>query len=226
MSGSIWLGVVGVLAGAGTAFGTVYTDTVGDEFTGNAILDIVQLEVTNDFNDINFSFTLNGDIDATDWGKYMVIIDSVAGGDTAGNGWGRPISMTSGADYWIGSWVDAGSGAELYSFSGGWGLQEATYNAAPDNDVSIVDGGSVVTITVPLAAMNLSVGQTIEFDAFSSGGGGGDAAIDSLGNPNQQVGDWGESSEATNLRYTLVPTPGAVALVGIGGLAVAGRRRR
>lgn len=217
-----------VFGACAAAQADVYNDAAGDTFTnaGGGILDILSLEVTNNASTISFKFTLAGDVVATDWGKYMVIIDTVPGGDTVSNGWGRPISMTSGADYWIGSWVDSGNGAELYNFSGGWNLTEATYNAAPNNDISITKMGNMVTVTTLLSNLNLGHGDVVLFDAFTSGGGGGDGAIDSLGNPNQQVGDWGDASNANPVAYTIfIPAPGAFGLLAAGGL-VALRRRR
>lgn len=206
----------------------IYQDSVNDVFTGagGGILDIVSLEVNNDATNISFKFTLAGDVDLTDWGKYMVILDTVPGGDPVGNGWARPISMTSGADYWIGSWVDSGNGAELYNYSGVWSRTEATYDPAPFNDISISKSGNTVTITTLLANMGLSAGDIVFLDAFTSGGGGGDGAIDSLGNPNQQVGDWGEPSNAHPVTYQVkVPEPSTMALIGLGALALIRRRR-
>ncbi len=213
---------------AGLASGqVVYTDTVGDTFTtaGDGILDIVQVEVSNTLDDITFVITVDGDVDAVDWGKYLVIIDSAAGGDTAGNGWGRPIGMSQGANNWLGSWVDSGNGLEAYSWDGGaWQLDGATYNGTPG--LSISKGGNTVTLTAPLALLGISVGQDIFFDVFSSGGGDNDGAVDSLGNPGQQIGDWGDFSEAFPLVYTVVPAPGVLALGLLGGAAIATRRRR
>src|SRR5262245_62082194 len=95
------LAIVALLAAPAAA--STFTDPAGDTFTtaGGGILDILSLEVTNTATDISFRYTLNGDVVATDWGKYMIGIDSVAGGDTAGNGWARPISMPApaGMDY-------------------------------------------------------------------------------------------------------------------------------
>ncbi|MFM8818595.1 MAG: hypothetical protein ACKOHI_12125, partial [Phycisphaerales bacterium] len=69
-----------------------------------------------------------------------------------GNGWGRPISMNSpiGAmNYWLGSWVDGGGGAELRSFGGsGWNLDGATYSSNFPGSYSI--SGSSITYTVSL----------------------------------------------------------------------------
>src|SRR5262245_54802968 len=86
-----------LVACSATAYGAVYTDATGDlhdgtgggaNFTGFTHLDIASVEVTNDATDLSFTFTLVGDIFATDWGKYMVGIQTAAGGgDVASNGW-------------------------------------------------------------------------------------------------------------------------------------------
>ncbi len=206
---------------------TVYNDAAGDTFTmaGGGILDILSMEVTNTATDISFQFTLAGDVVATDWGKYMVAIDDAPGGDVASNGWARPISMPTGMDHWLGSWVDSGNGAEVWTYTAAWARTQATYDPAPNNQVSISKSTNTVTITTPLSALGLSVGDIFFFDAFTSGGGGGDGAVDSLGNPAQQIGDWGVPSEAHLLTYQVVPTPGAVGLLALGGLFAARRRR-
>lgn len=222
------IAALAVAAACATANADVYNDATGDTFTnaGGGILDIVSLEVTNDATSISFKFTLAGDVVATDWGKYMVIIDRTPGGDTTSNGWNRPISMPSGADNWLGSWTDSGNGAELYSFGGTWSLDEATYNSAPNNDIGISKTTNTVTITTLLSNLGLGHGSPILFDAFTSGGGGTDGAIDSLGNPGVQVGDWGQPSEAHPVAYTIfIPTPGAVGLLAAGGLLAMRRRR-
>jgi hypothetical protein len=79
--------------------------------------------------------------------------------------------------------------------------------------------------------MGLGVGNTINFDVYTSGGGGGDSAIDALANPLQSVSDWGVpySSQTTDA-YTVqaVPEPAACVLLGFGALMMVGRvlRRR
>src|SRR5262245_16369513 len=97
---------------------TVFNDPANDVFTGagGGILDILSLEADNDASTLTLKMTLAGDVGATDWGKYMVIMDTVPGGDTTGNGWARPISMTSGADYWLGSWVDNLNGIQKFNW--------------------------------------------------------------------------------------------------------------
>src|SRR5882724_2759578 len=93
------------LALSSAAMATVYNDTVGDvtgTFSGFNHLDIQSVSVTNTASTLSFTFTVAGDLQATNWGKYTVAIDSHAGGDSASNGWGRPISQPVGMDSWLG----------------------------------------------------------------------------------------------------------------------------
>ncbi len=234
-----------LLAAAAPSFGaTVYSDATGDlhdgtgggaNFTGFTHLDIASVEVSNTATDISFTFTLVGDILATNWGKYMIGIDTAPGGDTAGNGWGRPISMNpAGMEYWIGTWVDSGNGAEQYAWGGAaWGPPvEATYNSPPNNDISITKTQFTAKVTVPLSNLGLSVGSSFNFDAYSSGGGGGDSAVDALSSSTPSITDWGgpyNSPGNSGLRtYTVIPEPMTLGLIGLGALAIglACRRRR
>ncbi len=209
---------------------TTFGDSTGENFTGagGGILDITSVEVTDTATDLIFKINLAGDPVATDWGKYMVGIDSVPGGDTAGNGWARPISMSSGMDYWIGSWVDFPNGAEVYNYTGSWALQNATY--ATPGGLMISKDTSSVTLTYPFASLGLSPGSSFNFDVYTSGGGGGDGAVDALANPSQSIADWGDPYDSVlqdTYTITVIPEPGTLALVGLGGLAlVAGLRRR
>lgn len=221
-------------AHAGILGSQTYTDASNDIgsglATGGGTLDLLSMEVSNSATDIVFRLTVNGNVSgdgSTDWGKFMIGISTGGPGDTAGNGWGRPISMTSslgGMDYWIGSWVDSGGGAERRSFDGtSWNLDAATYSSGFGN---FSFSGNQITYTMSLSSLGLSIGDTFFFDAFSSGGGGGDSAIDALANPNVSVTDWGVPyASSSNFSYTVVPAPGAIALIGVAGL-LARRRRR
>ena len=84
--------------------------------------------------------------------------------------------------------------------------------------------GNTVSWTFSLASMGLSAGQTIYFDVATSGG-GNDPGVDHLSRSDAATPGWGTASTSGNfLAYTTVPTPGAIALLGLAGLA--GRRRR
>jgi hypothetical protein len=236
--------------------GVTYNDAINDIAPGlataNGTLDLVKMEVSNTATDVVFQLTVNGNIGSTDWGKFMIGISSSGTKTATGNGWGRPINMSSngGMTHWIGSWVDGSSvqaptgGAEFYTYNNGsstWTRNAATWDAGTYPYPYTVTAGAQSTVqwSFPLALMNLVPGNVIYFDAYSSGGGGGDTAIDSLANPNVSVTSWGETytSYATGAggpglnAYTVsaVPEPSSMAAVGLAGAAIAGhlmRRRR
>jgi len=228
LASALALGVAGHL----NANPDIYNDSANDIATGIATaggtLDLLSLEITNDATDIVFKLTVNGSLNSVDWGKFMIGIANGGAAANNGNGWGRPINMDApngGMTRWIGSWVDGGGGAENRAFSGGWGLAGATYNG---NFGGFAFAGNQITYTMSLASMGLNLGDTFYFDAYSSGGGGGDSAIDALANPGQSVANWGDNytSTGTNLfSYTVVPAPAAFAVLGAFGL-VRGRRSR
>jgi hypothetical protein len=84
--------------------------------------------------------------------------------------------------------------------------------------------GNTVTWTVSLASLGVGAGQTIYFDIATSGG-GNDPGVDHLSRSDAATPGWGTASTAGGfLSYTVVPTPGALALLGVAGLVC--RRRR
>jgi hypothetical protein len=214
---------------AASASAAVFTDATGEEFSGNSHLDISSVDVTNDASNIRFKINLVGDPVATNWGKYMVGVDSVAGGATSSNGWGRPISMSGGMDYWIGSWADSGTGQEIYHYTGSaWTRDRASYDATNPLPLPVVTNNSV-TLTVPLSLLGEAAGGTLNFDVYSAGGGGGDSANDASSNPNRSTNDWPGPYDSGSLVSTYavaVPEPAALGVLGIAGLGLLARRRK
>jgi hypothetical protein len=85
-------------ANPGLTSSATYLDATGDIAsgiaTGGGTLDLVSMEVSNTATDVIFKLTVNGSVSSTNWGKFMIGI-STGAGTTSGNGWGRPINMTS-----------------------------------------------------------------------------------------------------------------------------------
>lgn len=215
---------------------TTFNDAINDIdpgiSTGGGTLDLVKMEVSNTNSDVMFKLTVNGNIGSTDWGKFMIGIANNKGyGTSSSDGWGRPITMSAngGMTNWIGSWADGGGGAENRSNQTSWGLTGASYNGNFGGFSLSAGAQSTITFTVSIASLGMSIGDTFSFDAYSSGGGNSDSAIDALANPNYAVSSWGQaynSGPSNSFSYTLsaVPAPGAIALIGVAGLM--GRRRR
>lgn len=224
-----------VLAGAaGLASADTYADASDDIFDlGFSHLDISSVSVSNDATWLYFTIQTAGDLDATNWGKYGIGIDT---GNKAGfntNGWNRPIDWGRDITHWAGTWADdggSGAGGQIWtvnSNTGGWVMRDATYDAATGiqgNDSLHFAG--IQQIQLSLAVLGLQAGDTIDFDVISSGGGDGDGGVDHLSNPGLAMGTWGDTSVSGAFSsYTIVPSPASAALLGLGGLVGLRRRR-
>jgi hypothetical protein len=174
------------------AFEDAIGDIGSDISTGGGTLDIVSMEVSDTVDDVIFKLTVNGNITTTDWGNFMIgIANQRTTGTQTGNGWGRPINMDAGGGngmtHWIGSWVNGGGGSQLFTYdSATWNgpASLAGYSFAPGTQ-------SIITYTVTKASLGVETGDTILFDAYSSGGGGGDSSVDALSNPEVAITGWG-----------------------------------
>lgn len=234
--------MVAAIAGlAGVASADVYGDNSGSHLDGGDLhsffydqgfnhLDITQVEVTNDASFIYFDISVAADLDATNWGKYLVAMDTGRNAGENSNPWGRVVDFGRGITDFVGSWADdggSGAGGEFHQFDGAaWNLTDATYTT--NTQINASDAGhaaGVQRIAISLAALGLSVGDSVEFDVISTGG-GTDPGVDHLSRSDYSTDDWGNGSMSGQfLSYTVVPAPSAIAMVGLGGL-MAGRRRR
>src|SRR5688500_11221944 len=182
---ALWSGLAcaAVIGFAGTASAAIYPASSNDNFDGFAHMDFESVTVTNDADNLYFTVDLRGSAAApNDWGKYVAGIDVEAGGDSAGNPWGRDISMP-GMDFWIGSWVNDSGGSELWDWNGsGW------TNLGSAN---LVRNADLLSYSIPLGTLGVGDGSIVNFDFYTTGGNGGDGANDASANPLQASNDWG-----------------------------------
>ena len=245
---SLLFGLVGFAQASTTA---TYADATGDIDpglnTGSGTLDILSMEVANTATDINFKLTVNGNLSTTDWGKFMIgIATGKTDGTQTGNSWGRPINLSTdndpfaaqivGVNYWIGSWVDGGGGSSFSSYdnsNSSWSDPNSIASLSTAS-ISITAGAtSEILYSLPLTSLGLTAGDSFWFDAYSSGGGGSDSALDSLANPTVSVTSWAGpyTSYATTaggpgLNFdTVVPEPSACLLLVLGAAGLLRRRR-
>jgi hypothetical protein len=235
---------------ASKASATTYTDALGDNYGGPEV-DISNVVVTNDGTNINFMINLNPAASigpsANHYANYEIGIQEGggAGGQTAingsfgtgdptvGNPYGNAVGISTGENFFIGSFLDGSSysgGAQLYSYNSvsGWtqvgGTASVTevYSGTPSTDFSF-----------PLSALGLSVGSTFNFDVWTSFG-SPQSAYDALDNNGEGPGaapySGGTYDSATVpgsvlASYTVVPEPASMAIIGGAGLLMMRRRR-
>ena len=204
------------------ASAAIYTDPINDMFdNSHAHLDLTQVEVTNTLTDITFKISTRANpINTPDWGKYQVGIDTnPLTGDTnaIGNPWNRRVSMSGGMDAWLGSWVDAGGGAQPWTHAAGVWTQNGQH--------AVTISGDSTTLTVPLASLGLTLGQTFVFDVYATGG-GNDGANDALSVGGIASSNWDVNFQTQRgLEYTVViPEPATLGL--LAGAGLVGLRRR
>ena len=227
------------MIGMNSAFAAqTYTDAIGETInSASGTIDFVGAEVSNTATDLVISLKVNGNVGTTDWGKFMIgIATTKTDGTTSGNGWNRPINLSApsgkGMDFWTGAWVDGGGGSELHKYTSGTPTGSWSNIGSSNQQIgTYATDKSLLTYTYSLATLGVTVGDTIYFDAYSSGGGGGDGAVDALANSAQSISGWGGSytSSGSNLNsYTLVPEPSTGMLMGLGvaGLLVLRRIRK
>lgn len=210
---------------------TTYNDSTFDVFDNPPDspydhMDISSVVVNHDATNIYLTINLRGNADNRDWAKFCVGFDTGAAGGESSNGWGRNVTWSGGQgiDFWVGSWVDGGGGAELRQ-GAGWSLLAATYNGDTTIAQGFNAGRTERTLTIARSLLGLTGDDTFRFDVITTGGGGGDPGVDHLSNSAQATPGWGTGSTSGDFLTYTIPTPGALALLGLGGLVAARRRR-
>lgn len=181
-----------------------YTDTTGElsPSLGGPFphLDIASVTVTASLatSQITFLIRLAGDPTNPNWGNYMVGVKSGSGGVTTGTGWaGRPISFPPGMTHWIGSW---NTGGQVWTRGAAAWTQTSTF-------VPVKDAAQrTISLNLPFSALDITAGETLTFDVYSSGGGGTDSAVDALSAPETSITAWNQTFTSLEALNFAVPT--------------------
>lgn len=167
---------------------------------------------------------------------------SVTGGDVGGGNFGFFASgaelLTNGGGF--GDFLGGNNGQSGGALSGGnnfLGIAAAINNsntagvgAGTGLDPNALTATTGIEISIPLASLGLSPGQSFLAAAFINGGGHDFVSNQVLGGLPDSTGNLGDPrflnfNQFAGNQYFVVPAPGAMALVGFGAL-VALRRRR
>lgn len=214
MKNALWLAAAltaGTVSGALAAgFGTPVVDGVldgvygaaeavdpSDDPQGNAPMDLLNLYVCNDNDFWYFFFTIDANVGTSNWGKYLLYIDTTGNGAGATfDAWGRNVAVVNPnglPEFSLNGWVDGGgsynaSKTQLWAWGGASWSQVGT--AA---DAALVTGAQSA-IEWKVSRTALGNPATIWCEVYSTGGGGGDNAQDTINDP---ADDWNATDWST-----------------------------
>lgn len=169
---------------------------------GNPNVDILGLEIVTDLDTNNnneprvtFTFTTVGpDMQNPNWIKLVMAIhgpDTGSGYNTGlSTGWPRLFNIAGGSNRWIGGWVDGAFGgfeARIWNGTdfGGGTPAGATWLGTPGM-ISMITGNTA-TYQVYLSTLGLQLGDTIHFEATTTGGDDDDGAWDPISMYQNQI---------------------------------------
>ena len=206
-------------------------DQAGDG-NGNANMDLLELYAASDPTYLYVAFTINADIVATDWGKYMVYIDTdnTDNSGATSDAWGRNVVVVNTMhlpEYTVNCWVDSPPfGIDHFQFVP-WDGTQWDWGAAGQPAAAALTGGSpsVIEWSIPWTQLG-SPGGTIYLEVWNTGGGATDNAQDTINNPAEDwnASDWSTQATLQNSAAYLIPEPGTILAFGLVALAIIRKR--
>lgn len=207
----------------------VATDQAGDG-NGNANMDLLSLYVAQDATAYYFAWTINANIVNTNWGKYILYVDTTndANGATS-DAWGRNVVVQDPhkPEFSVNSWSDvANYGTGNIQF---WQWNQGTTSWSQNSTIDEAARGAGDTSVLEWKVLKSALGNpnSIWVEVYSTGGGDNDNAQDTINDPAE---DWNASNwsdQATLLNSTQFPAPvtdlvvtfpgGYVEAAGLGG---------
>jgi len=189
----------GLLAGDAAAYNAAEASDGVDPPQGNAPMDLGDLYVCNDANFWYVHFTVNADLAANNWGKYLLFIDTTndANGGTT-DPWGRNIQVSDPhkAEYSVRSWVDGG-GAYTAAKTQLWVWDQGTTswsNPGPISEAALSTSASLSGFEWKISRAAIGDPATIWCEVATTSGGGTDNAQDTVNDPAQ---DWNATDWTT-----------------------------
>ncbi|MEM9064805.1 MAG: CotH kinase family protein [Planctomycetota bacterium] len=193
---------------------TTFVDSTGDTFNAatDPHFDLVEVGVANDEENVLLDVNVAGPIDVggpTNQVRIVFFFDTRPGGSTS-NPWGRAITTSNEADFFLGTWTDGGGGFLFYEWNGGgWDLLHASFSnpGGFDQDLSgKIDG--IARYRMPMAALALTESDSFAFDVVTTNDRGAavEPGIDHLSNPVAATPGYDEPSvPGVYAAHTLAP---------------------
>lgn len=189
------------------------TDGTGDG-NGNANMDLIDLYVCNDNNFWYFLFTVNANVNTTNWGKYILYLDTT--GDTDGataDAWGRSVTVTDPhkPEFGLYSWVDNlpyGDGNDSQFWEWDQGTTSWSQNGTIDG--LALDANAVSGIEWKISRSKIGNPDSLWCEVWCTGGGGSDPAQDTSNDPAEDWNavDWSTPAVILNSTKVIVSSGG------------------
>ena len=158
---------------------------------GNAVMDLVELYITEDSTSYYFAFTVDADISTTNWGKYVIYVDTT--NDTSGadrDAWNRKVVVDDPhkPEYGLYTWVDqppyGANRTQFWRWTGSGWTQDGSLDAAA------LSAGPVSVLEWRIAKSRLGNPSTIWVEVWSTGALGDPNAQDTINDPPEDWNAW------------------------------------
>ncbi|MEO0515626.1 MAG: CotH kinase family protein [Planctomycetota bacterium] len=153
---------------------TIFADAAGDVFNSvtDPHFDLVEVSIANDQTNLLASVSVAGPIDVggdTDQARIVFFFDTRPGGSTS-NPWGRAINTAREADFFLGTWTDAGGGFLFYEWDGSnWAFRNASFDNAGGINQDLSDKiQGIARYTLPFAKLGLTETDALTFDVVTT----------------------------------------------------------
>jgi hypothetical protein len=160
-------------------------------------MDLVDLYVCNDNTFWYFLFTVNDNVQTTNWGKYLLYIDTTNDGNGAtSDAWGRNVVVTDPhkPEFSLNSWMDnAPYGPEDSQFWI-WNQGTTSWSQSGTLDGAARSAAALSGIEWKIARSRITDPSTIWVEVWSTGGESSDNAQDTSNDPAE---DWNATDWAT-----------------------------
>ncbi|HHS98165.1 MAG TPA: hypothetical protein ENK08_09800, partial [Chloroflexi bacterium] len=173
------------------------TDSTADG-NGNENMDLGQLYIAEDDTYFYFAFTVDADVGATDWGKYVIYVDTDGspGSGATSDAWGRNVVVDDPhrPEYGLYSWVNCATYdancTQFWRWTGSGWTQDGTLDAAA------LSTGPTSVLEWKVAKSRLGNPSTIWVEAWSTGELGNPSAQDTVNDPPEDWNAWDWSTTA------------------------------
>ncbi|MGB4596071.1 MAG: glycoside hydrolase family 13 protein [Anaerolineaceae bacterium] len=172
----------------------IATDPSGDG-NGNANMDLLNLYVSEDASQYYFAYSINADISAANWGKYILYIDTT--NSTTGapsDAWGRNVVVNDPHKPEFGLYSYLGDGTYGIEDTQFWAWDGSAWGQTSGVNEAALGIGTISLIEWAVEKNRLGNPDTLWLEVWDTGGGGADNAQDAINDP---ADDWNATDWAT-----------------------------